>query len=392
MITGVYLENFKCFEALSLPLRKLTLLTGFNAAGKSTSLQTILLLAQTLRSDERGSELRLNGPLVRLGSPGDVINRRHGGNQLVLGLETADARIRWKLRSDDRKDRRTLRMASIQVTTSLGPIDHDGQQELHRLLPARGADSSATAAVDFLDKAVFLSALRQVDGEVFPTPEDPAPIMGNVGALGEYAAWWFHHFDDFEIQPERRLGGAGRSRTLRGQVNVWTNEFFPGAEADVQPLLQTSLMRLGFRIGQNQEWHRPSNVGYGLSYVFPLLVAGLCASRSQLLMIDSPEAHLHPRGQSRMGQFLAQAASSGPQLVVETHSDHVLNGIRLALRNGAISPDDVAIHFFQSRTPDALDVPQVTTISADRQGNLSHWPDGFFDQTDKDLADLAGWK
>jgi predicted ATPase len=391
MITGLHLENFKCFESLSLSLRKLTLLTGFNAAGKSTSLQTILLLAQTLRSDEKGSELRLNGPLVRLGSAGDVINQRRGGNQIVLGIETEGARIRWQLHTDDRKDRRTLGVASIQVTTSQDTTDYDGRQELHRLLPSRTPNPPASAAVDLLDEAIFVSALRQVDSEVFPTPEDPRPTIGNVGALGEYAAWWFHHFDDIEVPAERRLGGADKARTLRSQVNVWTSEFFPGAEVDVQPVLQTSLMRLAFRIGQIQDWHRPSNVGYGLTYVFPILVAGLCASPSQLLMIDSPEAHLHPHGQSRMGQFLAQAASSGPQLVIETHSDHVLNGIRLALRDGAISPDDVVIHFFHSQMPADPDVPQVTTVSADRKGNLTRWPEGFFDQTDKDLANLAGW-
>ena len=91
-----------------------------------------------------------------------------------------------------------------------------------------------------------------------------------------------------------------------------------------------------------------------------------------------------------MGQFLAQAAA-GPQLIVETHSDHVLNGIRLALRDGVIAPDDVAIHFFNPPTLQG-GVPQVVTVSTDRNGNLSHWSEGFFDQIEKDLANLAGWK
>src|SRR5262249_586706 len=151
-----------------------------------------------------------------------------------------------------------------------------------------------------------------------------------------------------------------------------------------QPILQTSLMRLGFRVGQSQDWHRPANVGYGLTYVFPLLVAGLCARKRQLLIIDSPEAHLHPRGQSRIGQFLAQASSAGPQLVIETHSDHVLNGVRLALRDGAVAPSDVGIHFFNSRNSEKTGENPVTSVSVDHRGNLSDWPEGFFDQTDRD--------
>src|ERR1039458_3730849 len=131
-------------------------------------------------------------------------------------------------------------------------------------------------------------------------------------------------------------------------------------------------MRLELRTSRTDNWRRPSNIGYGLTYAFPLLVAGLCADPGQVLIVDSPEAHLHPRGQSRMGQFLAQAAAPGPQVIVETHSDHVLNGILIAVRDGVIAPDDVAIHFFNSPTLNA-GVPQVVTGSVDRNGNLSHW-------------------
>ena len=88
MIGTVLLNNFKCFEALRLELMPLTLLTGFNAAGKSTALQTLLLLAQTIRGQRGSSDLRLNGPLVNLGCPGDVVNRNGRSKQLELGLES----------------------------------------------------------------------------------------------------------------------------------------------------------------------------------------------------------------------------------------------------------------------------------------------------------------
>src|SRR2546423_9234074 len=93
MIQALTLQKFKCFENLRLELAPLTLLTGFNAAGKSTSLQTLLLLSQSLRA-HGASELRLNGPMVRLGSPSDVINGSGGGNKLALGVSTAQAELR----------------------------------------------------------------------------------------------------------------------------------------------------------------------------------------------------------------------------------------------------------------------------------------------------------
>jgi predicted ATPase len=111
-------------------------------------------------------------------------------------------------------------------------------------------------------------------------------------------------------------------------------------------------------------------------------------------MVENPELHLHPAGQSAMGVFLARAAAAGAQVIIETHSDHILNGIRKAVKgvDGApiLTPEQVAIHFFQPRD-DAGQRPQVISPVIDPQGNLDTWPTDFFDQFDKDLGSLIGW-
>ena len=109
------------------------------------------------------------------------------------------------------------------------------------------------------------------------------------------------------------------------------NALFTGAEANVNLVQEADRMKLEFRTSEIGEWQRPANVGFGLSYAFPLLAAGILSSINQTLIIDSPEAHLHPSGQSLMGRFSAQVASTGRQMLVETHSDHYLNGVRLAV-------------------------------------------------------------
>jgi predicted ATPase len=387
VITALHLRNFKCFEELDLPLGKLTLLTGFNAAGKSTVLQTILLLTQTLRADSQTDRLRLNGPLIRLGSPGDVINQKKGGASLTLGVENEAADVRWSFQASENDDRRSLKLKTINVRTAEASNSLESTDDL-KLLPRDVEMDPARPLVEVLRQTVFLSAARQTDTDVYLVPDDPKPINASVGSVGQYAAWWFHQNDDFEVEPSRCLPGF--PPTLRGQVNAWAGEFFPGAEVNAKPVPGSGLMRLELRTSRTDDWRRPSNIGYGLTYAFPVLVAGLCATAQQVLIVDSPEAHLHPRGQSRMGQFLAQAAASGPQILIETHSDHVLNGIRLTLRDGAIAPENMAIHFFASPTADAT-APRVTSVSTDRKGNLSNWSEGFFDQIDKDLANLAGW-
>ena len=95
MITSITLEKFKCFEALELPCAPMTVLTGYNAAGKSTTLQTLLLLAQALRVASHDRRLPLNGELVMLGSGSDVIRHGEAGKSLRLGAGSSQERITW---------------------------------------------------------------------------------------------------------------------------------------------------------------------------------------------------------------------------------------------------------------------------------------------------------
>jgi len=169
------------------------------------------------------------------------------------------------------------------------------------------------------------------------------------------------------------------------------SELFPGSQANAVRIGKTPIIQLELRTKDTEEWRRPANIGYGLSYAFPILVAGLLAKPGQILIIDSPEAHLHPTGQSKFGEFLSVVASSGVQVILETHSDHILNGIRLAVSKQKITPEKIAIHFFLPDPDDKNNMPRVLSPLVDKLGNLSEWPDGFFDQTEKDMTSLAGW-
>ena len=131
---------------------------------------------------------------------------------------------------------------------------------------------------------------------------------------------------------------------------------------------------------------RATHAGFGLSYALPIVVGALSLSPGGLLLAENPEAHLHPYGQSRMGAFLALIASTNRQVFVETHSDHVVNGMRLAVRYGLIPFEDVRIYFFQNVFGSGQS--KVTEIQVDARGGLSSWPPGFFDQIEQDLARL----
>lgn len=131
-------------------------------------------------------------------------------------------------------------------------------------------------------------------------------------------------------------------------------------------------------------------MGFGLTQVFPIIVAALSAKAGDILLVENPEVHLHPAGQALMGQFLSQVAGAGIQVIVETHSDHILNGVRRAVKSEGLPPNQVAIHFFRPRTLEGG--AQVISPQIDKTGNLDTWPDGFFDQFDKDMDFFAGWE
>ncbi|MCA9209850.1 MAG: DUF3696 domain-containing protein, partial [Planctomycetales bacterium] len=113
--------------------------------------------------------------------------------------------------------------------------------------------------------------------------------------------------------------------------------------------------------------------------------ACLAAQPDTLLLVENPKAQLHPRGQSTIGRLLALTAASGVQVVIETHSDHVLNGIRLAVKDGLLRPDATRLHFFSRKMGEASEY-ETPVVGPD--GRLSYWPAGFFDQWERSLDRL----
>jgi predicted ATPase len=378
MLTNLHLQNFKCFQNLLLPLAPLTLLTGFNGAGKSSALQSLLLLAQTLRSDCLTTKsIPLSGDLVKLGTVGEVLNETTNSREMMFQVENHGSQLAWKIKIVTRAEHKL----TIHQVNEVAIND----ELLSNLLPSALRTPANLALIDTLQHLVFVSAIRLGTAEVFPSPK-PADnlIHAEVGILGEFAAWWFDSYKEDAVDQARCHPAEART-SLLAQVNAWANELFPHTEFDVQRIDMTDLVRLQLRIGKTSNWRRPSNIGYGLTYAFPILVAGLLAKPGQLVMIDSPEAHLHPSGQSKIGQFLGRMANAGIQVIMETHSDHVLNGIRIAIKEKWLQPDKVAFHFF---TP-GDEQTEVITPMIDDNGRLDRWPEGFFDETAKNLASLA---
>lgn len=379
-IAHITLRNFKCFTELNLPCAPLTLLTGHNAGGKSTALQALLLLAQGLREAPNTNLLPLNGTLVDLGTGGDVVHHSASPQTLSLGFESSHERVIWHFEVDkDLSARGLICLSNINYDRDAGSVEITSRC----MFPSDLSDSDL---VNSLLSSTFIGAGRSAQFDVYPVPRSSAHVRGDVGRSGEYAPYWYLEFADEEVSSERRHPTDVRE-TVRAQVDAWLSEFFPGARANVARLAVDAPVRLSFSLGKESPWSKPANVGYGLSYAFPMLVTLLTAEPGSTIVIDSAEAHLHPRAQSAVGYLLARMVGSGLQVLAESHSDHLLNGVRLAVRDGLLKPNDTTIHFFDGRAK----VPSVTTVAVDKNGAISDWPEGFFDQTERDLAMLSGW-
>jgi len=364
MISKLRITGFKRFSSCTLDFAPLTVLTGLNGAGKTTVIQALLLAREA--SATGGSTVPLNGPFgLELGSTEDVLN-------LNTAADTSEIELVAEL--DDRAEVRFLLDARDETLLHL-PI----KSRTERIPQALGGPNRAFT---------YLSAERLGPRDVLGASARPAEDLG-VGVQGEFCAQVLALHGLKEKVSKGRLHPKRREETdtfLKYQVEAWLSDIARPTEINTDWFPNTSVTALRFR-APGGEWVRAPNMGFGVSYSLPIVLAGLFAPEGGLLIIENPEAHLHPAGQSRMGTFLAILASAGVQVLVETHSDHVLNGIRRAIGEHLIlGADHALVHFFDVG---ADGQPQTSPLRFTQTGNLSNWPRKFFDQYQIDVAALS---
>lgn len=375
MLDALHLARFKCFETLDLPLGHLTVLSGINGGGKSSVIQSLILLAQTLEEREWSKSLLLNGPSLTLGDASDVINQTTGGRQLSLGASAGNRKVVWTFNVQDRRSM-SLDLSAVEVNEA--QLDISGP--IRWLLPESEAEACTIAA--HLKRVSWLSAERTGPRELLPLLDKEH--HRRVGVRGELAAGLLYWRESDEVSKPLLI--ESEPTTLFHQVRARMRQFFPGCDLKTLPIDGASSVSLRLRSNARSDFQRPQNVGFGLTQLFPVLVEVLAARPGDVVIVENPEVHLHPKAQQDIGELLALVASSGVQVIVETHSDHVLNGIRLAVKSpGSIKPSQVEIHFF-SRDADGTSRHISPKIDAD--GRLDVWPEGFFDQFDQALAVL----
>jgi predicted ATPase len=333
MITELYMKGFKCFDEETFRIAPLTVLSGLNSSGKSSFLQAIRFF--------HGFKLENSG----LGTLSELVSVHHSEFIIELINGKGSNRFHYPEQNSCNFSDREQTLFSYISAARLGP-------EIY--LPLRLGEEDSN----------------------------------DVGQKGEFVLDLLEKNIDLSGIPEILRHSELKSNGVRMNIAHWLNLISPGISFDWMSIPKADILIAEF------SGRRPANVDFGISYTLPiianaLIYAALLANKkeqSALMLIENPEAHLHPAGQTKLGIFLARAAKAGVQIIVETHSDHLLNGIRLAVKDKLLEASDTAFYYFNYDFEE--EKTRVMNPILDKHGFFDEWPDGFFDENEKNLERL----
>lgn len=364
MIKNLIVKNIKCFEFQNFSFSNFTIFCGANSAGKSTALQCLLILRQTFNSNAfNTSELNLIGEYFSIGHVSDLISQSAKENEIAITIDDLEFVA----------DLHGINLESYKLRfNSLATYSHDL----------------------FTSDFVYLCAERLGPRNSYDVGFENSRL--NLGIYGEFSMAEFVRRASIPAVNQRlvqlscrsssvELSGPGANEmSLEIAVKTVMRKICPGFDIDYESHKTVDRVSSTFSSHMTKTPVRPVNSGFGVSNVFPIVVAAFCIPQGGTLIVENPEVHLHPGAQSELAQFLGQLSLSNVQVIIETHSDHIINGTRLFAKNNEITDDHVAINSIGKLGNSR----EIRLIRIDNEGNLSDYQPGFFDQAEKDLLKL----
>jgi hypothetical protein len=436
MLTGLRLENFKSWDDTGqVRLAPLTVFFGRNSSGKSSLLQSMLLMKQTVESLDPRQVLNLGGTdaLVDLGTFDDIVLDHETNRDVQLAFDWRvpnSAAVHDALFGPLLSDR-------LGFTTVVGLEQDDVLLKeiiVKRMEYRIGADNVQTVGMHHVDgRAYRLTAsgitwvprsanLLPAPVKCFAFPDIAFKAFSDGNLLAELS----HQFDELitsisyvgplRSRPSRsyqwrgtrpsNVGPSGentvaallesgkraavdaQSRASRGfrSIGFWLKQMGVVDEFEIVEIAPgASLYELRVIAPAGTTYVPIGDVGFGVSQVLPVLVQAFYADPNSTVILEQPEIHLHPAAQSVLGDALLAAKNNDVQLLVETHSEHLLHRIQRRIAEEQISKDDVALYFIETSQGRS----EIHELKVDEYGNITNWPLDFFGDEMGDLTAMT---
>lgn len=368
MLERMRMENFRAFEQVEIEFAPITLLIGANSTGKSSILQALLLLKQSLRGGDYRVPLSFNGPLVNMGSLRETAWR--GRKSLYFQLEWDDYRgigFRVAYRKQTGLSVSEFRFLSGREWYQL-PKEATGVEPWYfSFEPSKsgqGLDEDKQRSLSILNStlAYFFQRLRYIGPLRMPAretylsgerPESVGPDARNLIPFLFYrpeVVWSIAHW----LREQGLADGLEVRETARGSGR-WA-------------------VYIAERRGR---WVNLVNTGFGYSQLIPVLAEIYGAPEGSLILVEQPELHLNPRLAIWMGDVLITAIRQGKSLLVETHSEHIVLRLRRRIAEGALKSEELALYFTMRSLEEGKS--SLQRIPLDESGQLiEKWPEDFW--------------
>ncbi|WP_280120708.1 DUF3696 domain-containing protein [Sangeribacter muris] len=379
MLTKLIISNFKSHLHSEIDTRNLTVLTGINGCGKTSLIQALLLLRQTNMKGRLRDGLDLNTPLCKIGIGNDALCQYAPEGKLEFTLHTDEVGV---LSFQFDADVKALKDSFLKKLSYSDDVKPENIEKLSL----------------FNNNFQYISADRWGGVSNFPKETYAAETQRQLsleGGKGELVAQFLYKFGGETVTAIPQLT-PNSDMSLMAQVIYWERKISPNVTINVEQDKDGNSFAViygYYASGDNKPLDnlRAENIGYGISYTLPVIVALLSATPNSLIIIENPEAHLHPAGQAELAKLITLVASNGVQVFIETHSDHIISGIQLACKayekdnTMGISRDDVALYYFKNDSNNRLHIEPVKILET---GILDYQPKGFFDQAENDMFQL----
>lgn len=337
MINKLTIKNFKIHSNTELNLKNLNILSGINGVGKSSVLQSLLLLRQSYENNVLQSGLQLNKPHCDIGFISDATYQYGETDVIEFSIESNDnGKQIWQFK----------------------PLDNNSSKNF---IPVYGEVPNNLSVLSvFNENFQYISAARYSPRETYPLDSNAVEVKRQISIEKGQCELVVHFLYYYGVTKKEKIKFLNLKHEnsefddLLSQTTAWEREISP--DVNVVPKKSGKSFNLKYTFNRKNDISTTNefsseNVGFGLSYALPIIVALLSSDKNSLILIENPEAHLHPKAQSELAWLIALAAHNGVQIILETHSDHIINGILVACKKyekegKGIKSDLVKIYHF----------------------------------------------